>query len=142
MVDGGDIDHADSKVSLVTRTYPVGPAHKVARQRKHVPGVVQDRLGGGTQNPSPAGRLEQVDADTTLEFGQALRQRTRRHTKLARCGSPGRSLGYRNQVFELADREIGKHQRLGHKHTVPSVRLFSLPSLFLLSMKVPLGFHP
>ena len=63
-----------------------------------------------TQHPAAAVGFEQIDTDPTLQLGQPLRQRRRADTDLCGGDCPGRGVGDRNEVLELANREIGERE--------------------------------
>ena len=108
MDDRGGVDHAETEPPAAPAAYAVGPVGEVVGQSEHLAGVCDDRLRAGRTQPSASVAVEQRDTESTLEFGQPLRQRRRAHPDPLGGERPGRLLGDRDEVLELPDRQVGE----------------------------------
>ncbi len=114
VIDCGDVDHADADATAPRGANPLGPRHEVAGERHDLAGVVEHRRSGWAQPATTTVALEQLDPDPTLEFGQALRQRRWADADVGCRQRPGRRVGDRDEVLQLADREVGETGHPSH----------------------------
>jgi hypothetical protein len=73
-----------------------------------VASVGDGRFGAVSDSSSPSIAFEQRDAESSLQFGEALRQRRRAHADAFGGECPRRGIGHGHQVLELTDREVGE----------------------------------
>ena len=112
VADRCGIDMPRRRRPVPPRVDPLGPIDEVAGEGEHLSGVAHGRTSTVTDSSTAAVTLEQGHADTSFEFGQALRQRRRAHPDPF-CGEgPGGFVGHGNQVLHLTDAEVGKRTHL------------------------------
>jgi hypothetical protein len=106
--DRGRVDHSDPDASTTAVAHPCRPVGEVVGQAEHEAGVRNGGFGIGSDPPTSTVAFEQGDPDPTFEFGKALGERRRAHAHPVRSIRPRRGLVDRDQVFELADRQVGQ----------------------------------
>ena len=108
MADRSGVDHAEAQAAGDTPVDPVGPVGEIAGQPQDLAGVADGGLRARAEPSATSVALEERDAESSLEFGEALRQRRRAHADPLGGDRPRRRVGDGDEILELANREIGK----------------------------------